>query len=182
MTLCAGDEHVTGDGSDFGLDSSPKRSASHMIWNSRDSMRKIPMVVFVSVLVLVGCASSDPDTPKTEVDGPIVSEGEYDPDREFSDEEVATFAATYLDVTSVQQDYQRRIQEAEDEQERRRLSDESNQKAEELMAEHGITPDEYNAIVLRLPDDDELRGRVQQAVRQIEEERIEETEQQMETP
>lgn len=137
---------------------------------------------FVLAILLVGCASSGQEGPTTQVDGPIVSEGGDDLDREFSDEEVASFAAAYLDVTSVQQDYQHRMQEAEDEQLRQQLSDESNRKAEEVMMEHGITPADYNAIVVRLPEDDELRGRVQEAIRQIEEERIEETERQLETP
>lgn len=144
-------------------------------------MREVKAVVFfVSALLWVGCASSGTETPQTEVDGPIVSEGDADPDREFSDEKIFQFAAAYVDITAIQQDYQYRMQEADDEQQRRRLSDESNRKAEELMAEHGITSDDYNAIVIRLPDDDELRSRVQQAVRQLEEERIEETEHQLE--
>ncbi len=146
-------------------------------------MREVKAVVFfVSALLLIGCTSSGPQTPTTEVDGLVVSEGDHDPDRQFSDEEVANFAAAYLSVTSLQQEYQLRIQEAQDDEERRRLSDESNEKTEEAMGDHGITPDEYNAIVFQMRDDEELRGRVQQAIRQLEEARIEETERHLETP
>ncbi len=141
------------------------------------------IIFFTTCLVVVaGCASSGDDGPTTEVDGPIVSEAQFDEDRQFSDEEVISFAGAYIEVTAVQQKYQHRMQDAEDEQQLQQLSDESAIKAEEAMGEHGLTPAEYNAIVVRMPDDDELRGRVQQAIHDIEEERIEETERQLETP
>lgn len=146
-------------------------------------MRRVATMAFLaSTLVLVACASSGQETPQTEVDGPVVSEAQHDPDREFSDDEVDSFAAAYIDVTSVQQDYRQRIQAADDEQMRQQLSEQSNAEAEEKMREHGMTPAQYNAIAVRLPEDDELRQRVQQAVQQLEEERIEETEQQLERP
>ena len=137
------------------------------------------MIASLAAVLIAGCASNEPQTPQTEVDGPIVSQADYDPDREFSDEEVASFAAAYLEVTSIQQQYQTRIEAAEG-VERQELSSQSTVESEEAMEAHGLTPETYNAIAIRLPDDDELRMRVQSEVRQLEQERIEETEQQLE--
>ncbi len=131
-----------------------------------------------ALLIFAACAGAQRETPQTEVDGPIVSEGD-DLDREFSDEEVMAFAAAYPEVTAIQQDYQSRIEHADD-AERQQLNAESRVKSEETMAEHGISPEEYNAIAIQMRDDDELRGRVQSAMRQMEQQRIEETEQQLE--
>lgn len=143
-------------------------------------MREIKIVVVAAIIsLIVGCASSGPETPQTEVDGPVVSEGEYDPDREFSDDEVATFARAYVQVTAIQQDFQTRIQQAEG-GERQELIEESSIRSEEAMAEEGLTAQEFNAIAVRLPDDEDLRGRVQSAVQDIESDRIEETERQLE--
>ena len=137
------------------------------------------MICVLGGLLVVGCASTERETPQTEVDGPIVSEADDDPDREYTDEEVDSFARAYLEVTSIQQEYQQRLEGTEGEQ-RRQLEAESTARSEEAMADHGLAPDQYNSIALRLPDDDELRGRVQDVVRQLEQERIEETEQQLE--
>lgn len=148
--------------------------------------RKIMMYRYSAVAIFAGlwmmlaaCAGAHTETPPTEVDGPIVSEGHDQPDREFSDEEIERFAAAYLEVTAIQQDYQHRMDGAGD-AEREQLNAESSQKAEEAMADHGLTPNEYNAIAIRLPEDDQLRAQVQAAVRDIEQQRIEETEQQLE--
>ena len=137
------------------------------------------MIASLAAVLIAGCASNEPQTPQTEVDGPIVSQADYDPDREFSDEEVASFAAAYLEVTTIQQQYQTRIEAAEG-VERQELSSQSTVESEEAMEEHGLTPETYNAIALRLPEDEELRMRVQSEVRQLEQDRIEETEQQLE--
>ena len=142
------------------------------VWN-------LLLIAAVVAVLSAGCASNEPQTPQTEVDGPIVSEADFDPDREFCDEEVASFAAAYLEVTSIQQQYQTRIEAAEG-VERQELSSQSTVESEEAMEEQGLTPEEYNAIAIRLPEDDELRTRVQSEVRQLEQDRIEETEQQLE--
>lgn len=137
------------------------------------------MVAWIIGLLImggVGCASHGPETPQTEVDGAMVYDGEIDEDAEFSDEEVERFAAAYVEVTAIQQDYQRQMQEAEDEGERARLGQESSQRSEEAMAEHGLSSQEFNAIAVRLPQDEELRNRVQEAVQGQESQRIEETE------
>lgn len=142
--------------------------------------RWMSIVSLMSALVLIGCASGQQETPQTEVDGPIVSQADYDPDREFSDEEVSRFAAAYMAITAIQQDYQTRMEGA-DAMERERLSAESDEKVEETMGDHGLTPEDYNAIAVRLPDDDQLRARVHEAIRDIEQQRIDQTQQQLET-
>lgn len=140
---------------------------------------KTGLAIATVALLLAGCASNtERETPETEVEGPIVSEADH-ADREFSDEEVENFAAAYIEVTAIQQDYQVKIQEAEG-AEREQLEAESRAETEAVMAEYGMTPEEYNAIAVRLPEDDELRQRVQQAVQELEQQRVEETEQQLE--
>ncbi len=140
--------------------------------------RWIGGMLAVAMLGATGCASQGPETPQTEVDGPMVYDGEIEEDREFSDEEIETFAAAYVEVTAIQQDYQRRMQEAEG-AERQALGQESSQRAEEAMAAHGLTSQEFNEIAVRLPQDEDLRSRVQAAVQEMEAERIRETEEQL---
>ena len=125
-------------------------------------------------LIVGGCASSDPEPPPTQVQGMVVSDGIDDPDREFTDEEVALFASTYVEVTAAQQRYDMEMLEAEDE-ERERLNRQSQIHAEEIIYEHGMTPEEFNAIAVRLPLDDDLRERVRMAIQQRDQERIRKT-------
>lgn len=141
-------------------------------------MRKIAVFAVGFVLLLAGCASQQ-EGSRTEVDGPVVSQGDNLEDREFTDDEIDSFARAYLDVTTIQQSYRTEIQNAESEEQRDQLSRESTIDSEEAMQEHGITPDTYNAIAVRLPDNEQLRGRVQEAIQQVEQERVEQTQQQL---
>lgn len=144
-------------------------------------MRAVNMMIWVVAgLLVVGCASSGPETPRTEVDGLVVVDGDEDFDREFSDAEVATFAAAQLEVRAIQQRYQAQIAEAEGE-ERQHLIAEGDQRTEAAIAEQGMTTGDYNSIAVRLPDDEELRERVGVAMQELEAQRIEETEQQLES-
>lgn len=145
-------------------------------------MKRFTTIAIATIcLLLAGCANSQSNTPTTEVEGPIVSESQPGQDREFTDEEIEGFAAAYNRVTSIQQEYQTQIAEAEG-AERERLQTESRQKTEEVMNEAGVTPETYNAIAIQMSDDPELRERVQQALQKRNEERVEETQQQMENP
>ncbi len=141
-------------------------------------MRGMKSIVFaMSCLFVIGCSSS-PEPPPTEVDGMVVSEGEDDMEREFSDEEVALFAETWVEVTAIQQQYETQMQEAEP-AERDELVEESTMRSEEVIVEKGMTPQEYNAIAVRMPNDDELRQRVRTAIQQRDAQRVEETERQL---
>lgn len=142
-------------------------------------MRRITLVTIGAMMFLFGGCASQPETPQTEVDGPVVSEGHYE-DREFTEDEIDSFARAYLEVTAIQQQYQAEIERTESPEERQRLSHESTVESEAAMQEHGIVPETYNEIALRLPDDDDLRARVHETIRDIEEERIEETQRQLE--
>lgn len=144
---------------------------------------KFKPVIWAMAMALaigIGCASGGDEGSRTEVEGMVVSDsvGDQDWDREYTDDEVQAFAAAYTEVTSIQQDYQRRMADV-DEAQRQQLSQESAARSEEAMGEHGISPDQYNAIAIRLPDDEDLRQRVAQAVQQMESERREETQRTM---
>lgn len=143
--------------------------------------RLIVIALTMSLLGLAfGCASTGEEDSGTSVEGAVVSQGDEDWDREYSDEEVESFAAAYVEVTSIQQRYQSQMPEA-DEDERAELSRQSASESEEAMLAHDVSPDQYNAIVLRLPDDEELRERVRTAVQKLESQRIEETQQNMDS-
>ncbi len=137
------------------------------------------MIIAVVVVLMVSCGSSGPQTPQTQVDGLVVVDGDQDFERQLSDEEVASFAAAQLEVQGIQQRYQAQIAEAEG-QERQQLIAEGDRRTEEAITEHGMSTQDYNIIAVRLPDDPELRERVQIAMQQLEKQRIEETEQQLE--
>lgn len=146
-------------------------------------MKANKFVVLAGMTMLlwaVGCASTGDETTTTQVDGMVVSQGDDDWDREYSDDEVEAFAAAYVEVTNIQQRYQRQMAEA-DEAQRQELSRESAVRAEEAMLSHGVTPQEYNGIAVRLPDDEELRQRVRDAVQELEAQRLEETQRNLET-
>jgi hypothetical protein len=145
-------------------------------------MKAMKSVVVAVVLVFcgMGCASTGDEASTTQVDGMVVSDGADDWDREYSDEEVEAFAAAYVEVTNIQQRYQRKIADA-DEGQRQTLSRESAELSEEAMLSHGVTPQEYNGIAVRLPDDDELRQRVHHAVQEMETRRLEETQRNLES-
>lgn len=143
--------------------------------------RLIVVVLTMSIFgFAVGCASTGEEDSGTRVEGAVVSQGDQDWDREYTDEEVESFAAAYVEVTNIQQRYQAQMSEA-GEEERAELSRQSAAESEEAMLAHGVSPDQYNAIVLRLPDDDELRERVGNAVQQLESQRIEETQRNMDS-
>ena len=145
-------------------------------------MRVMKAVIFTAsaLLFVVACSSSEPATPQTKVDGMVVSDGTGDMDRELTAEEVAQFAEAYVEVTAIQQQFAIRLQEA-DEMEHEELIEERDRRSEEAIYDSGMTSEEFNFIAVRLPDDDALRARVRTAIQERDEQRIEETGQQLET-
>lgn len=145
-------------------------------------MRRSKLIVFTAIILMAfGCASSDPDPPPTEVDGMVVADGEEERDYEFTDEEIAQFAEAYVEVMALEQQYEVQIQEA-DESEREQLAAERDERAEEAIEASGMTSEEFNTIAVLVPRDEELRARVHEAIQQRDEQRIEETERQLESP
>lgn len=125
--------------------------------------------LFAALVLAMGCASAEPQS-QTKVDGQFVSDGS-DWDREISDEEVETFANAYIEVNAIQQQTHPEIQRADPEQ-RAALIEASDERVEEVIRSHGMTVEQYNSLAVRLADDDELRGRVQQEIAAREDERL----------
>ncbi len=144
---------------------------------SRESVVKKMIVVVAGLFLLaftVGCASTGQEESRTEVSGGLFVYDGDDYDREYSDEEVEQFARAYIEVMAVQQRFHGPITQAATPEERQALIEESEVEAQAVMYDHGLTVQEYNAIAVRMPEDDELRGRVQRAIQANEEERLRE--------
>jgi hypothetical protein len=133
-----------------------------------------PVVVALFAVVIVGCASSSAqEESKTEVSGTFVFDGD-DLDREYTDEEIDQFARAYIEVMAIQQRYYLPISQAPSPEESQALIEESEARSQEVIYEHGLTMQEFNAIMVRMPSDDELRGRVHAAIQRQEAERLQE--------
>lgn len=133
-------------------------------------------LVSLSFFLLAGCASTpEPESSsQTRVSGgTFVYDGD-DLDREYSDEEIERFARAYIEVMAIQQRYHVPIQQAPTDVERQALIEESEEMSAEVIVSHGMTLQEFNAIAVRMPQDDEIRGRVQRAIQAQEEERLRE--------
>lgn len=118
------------------------------------------------------CASTKDEPPRTEVRGTFVADA-AEMEREIDDEEVALFAEAYVEVMAIQQRYHRSITEADGE-DQTRLIEESEAEIEEAILRQGLTTDQFNGIAVRMPLDDELRGRVQVQIKEREARRLQE--------
>lgn len=128
--------------------------------------------VLLASFSLGACASTKDEPSRTEVRGAFVADA-ADMEREIPDEEVALFAAAYVEVMAIQQQYHHRITQAQGEAQAV-LIEESEAEIEASIARQGLTTEQFNAIAVRLPLDDELRGRVQSEIQAQEEARLQE--------
>ena len=129
------------------------------------------LLVMVSGLVLGACASSaQEERSTTQVSGGFAAD-EADLQREIDHDEVARFARAYIEVMAVQQQYYSRARDAEPSR-RAELVAEEEERVEAIIASYEMTTSSFNAIVVRLPTDDELRRRVQIEIQAQEEERL----------
>lgn len=133
------------------------------------------LVSTLVILGLLGCGTSGQDgrSTTTTVSGGSFVADEADIGGEVTDEEVRDFARAYIEVMAVQQQYYPRVQQAV-EAEREALMQESEARIEEIIVARGLTTSRFNAIVVRVPSDDDLRRRVQVEIQSQEEERLRE--------
>ena len=144
------------------------------------TMKKTTMLLLVGLCTAaMACSSSGEQPSSTHVEGMVVVD-QADLDREFTDEEVAQFAEAYTRVTAIQQQYDAKMLEDEY-ADHGALIEERDALVDEAIHDSGLTHEEYNLIAVILPDDDELRQRVREAIRDRDERRVRETERTLET-
>ncbi len=82
------------------------------------------------------------------------------PDVEVDDQELETVAEAYVDVQSLTDEYNQRIQQAESAEEAQSLQAEYAEKATSTVEDQGLSIDRYDNVVRAATVDEELRDRL----------------------
>lgn len=82
------------------------------------------------------------------------------PDVEVDDQELETIAEAYVDVQSLTDEYNQRIQQAESAEEAQSLQAEYAEKATSTVEDQGLSIDRYDNVVRAATVDEELRDRL----------------------
>jgi hypothetical protein len=85
-----------------------------------------------------------------------------------SDQELETFAKAYVQYDKIRQEYEPRLKNTEDPEERKQVQQEANSIVEAALTKQGLTAEAFKRILEIVNANDELR---QKALRLIEEER-----------
>ena len=83
---------------------------------------------------------------------------------EFSQDQIETFADAALNVRQVQQDFNAEMQGVEDAEEIERLHQQAQDQAQRALEEHGLSVDEYNAMVQAANQDPQLYAAIMQSM------------------
>lgn len=125
----------------------------------------------------------DPATERTDSDSPTTAppQGEQPPPSvddnaptadadlpsspdEVTDDQIEEFASVYIDVMELQLEYAPRIRDVDDTEEATRLQRELEQRAMDVVDDHQLSHDEFDAIAHLLEHDESLRDRIQSEV------------------
>ena len=85
------------------------------------------------------------------------------PSPTISDEKLDAAAAAIGQVTSIRQDYERKIAEAP-QSDKERIADEANQALGKAVTDHGLSVDEYNSIIRTAQNDPTVRQKLTQRI------------------
>jgi hypothetical protein len=85
------------------------------------------------------------------------------PSPTISDEKLNAAAAAVGHVTTIRQDYERKISEAPP-SDKQRLTEEANGALEKAVTDQGLTVDEYNRIIRTAQNDPALRQKLSQRI------------------
>jgi hypothetical protein len=83
---------------------------------------------------------------------------------EFSQDQIETFADAALDVRQVQEDFNAEMQGVEDAEEIERLHQQAQDQAHRAVEEHGLSVDEYNAMVQAANQDPQLYAAIMESM------------------
>ncbi|MGH7825131.1 MAG: DUF4168 domain-containing protein [Candidatus Binatia bacterium] len=106
--------------------------------------------------------------PSTVTSAPEPPQQHRDTQTHVSDQELEAFAKAYVEHDTIRQTYEPLHKNAPDAEERKRIEQEANAKAEEALAKQGLTPETYKQIFSTVNANDELRKK---ALKLIDEER-----------
>src|SRR5215472_8018087 len=85
------------------------------------------------------------------------------PSPTISDEKLSAAAVAVGHVTTIRQDYERKISEAPT-SDKQRLTEEANGALEKAVTDQGLTVDEYNSIIRTAQNDAALRQKLSQRI------------------
>jgi Domain of unknown function (DUF4168) len=85
---------------------------------------------------------------------------------EFSQLQIETFADAAIEVQRVQQDFDAQVQAAENAEEVARLQQQAEQQARQAVENHGLSVDEYTAIVQAANQDPQLYAMIVETMQQ----------------
>lgn len=131
-----------------------------------DRLRTTALAAGFALATTVGgaaLAQQAPDQQTPDQQAPTMA-----PQAEFSQTQIQAFAGAAREVGEVQQSYDLRMQEAADAEEMQQLQQEAQNQMVAVVEEHGLSPDEYNAILQAAHADQALYQEIVQAMQTLE--------------
>jgi len=133
----------------------------HHATRTRLSQPLAAAVLGVAGLLLLPAANAQMN--QTQPRPPVQSPQAQSPSPTISDEKLDAAAAAIGQVTSIRQDYERKIAEAP-QSDKERIADEANQALGKAVTDHGLSVDEYNSIIRTAQNDPTVRQKLTQRI------------------
>lgn len=103
--------------------------------------------------------TTDDESDSEQPDPAVVDDSE-----EISDQSARQFAAAYIELRDLKHEYRRRHRAEADPDEATRLQRQLRRKSTDIVRNHELSPEEFNAIAELLERDEQLRRQVQSKV------------------
>jgi len=124
-------------------------------------MRLLTRLLAAAVLTTAGYLS----VPAVNVLAQAPSPGPSQSSPDLSDQKLSAAAAAIERVASLQQDYRKRVAEAEAPADKERIVAEANSELTKAVTEQGLSVEEYVSILDVARDDPEIRSKILQRIR-----------------